>query len=62
MTDNSIPVWDRLSGAAAEAAKRGNWQQAKELETAAREAWLSHCEVVEAQERARGYSRRRSRE
>lgn len=46
-------VWDKLSGAAAEAAKHGNWQQAAELGGAAREAWLHHCEAVEAEIKAR---------
>lgn len=50
MTDNA---WDRLAGAAAEAAKRGNWQQAAELGGAARQAWLQHCEAIHEQEQAR---------
>ncbi len=54
MTDNSTPVWDRLAGAAAEAAKHGDWRLAGELSGAARQAWLQHCEAVHAQEQARG--------
>ena len=54
MTDNRIPVWDRLGGMAIEAAKRGNMQQAYELGCAAREAWLGHCEAVHGNEQARG--------
>lgn len=50
MTHNA---WDRLAGAAAEAAKRGDWVRAGELGAAAREAWLNHCEAVHAQEQAR---------
>lgn len=53
MTDNSIPAWDRLAGAAAEAAKRGDGQRARELGLAARDAWLGHCEGVEAQAQGR---------
>ena len=53
MADNSILPWDRLGGAALEAARRGDTQRATELAYAARAAWLSHCEAVYAQERAR---------
>jgi hypothetical protein len=54
MTDNSIPVWDRLGGMALEAARRGDTQRARELAYAAREAWLGHSESVHTQEQARG--------
>jgi len=50
MSENA---WNRLAGAAAEAAKRGQWQQARELGAAAREAWEAHCEAVHAKEQAR---------
>lgn len=45
--------WDVLAGKAARAAAHGNWELAKELGSAAREAWLNHCEGVEAQAQAR---------
>lgn len=47
------PVWDKLAGDAARAAARGQWQLARELGNAAREAWLNHCEAVHAEEQAR---------
>ncbi len=53
MSDESIPVWDRLSGAADRAAARGDWKQATELAYAAREAWLNHCENVETEQEAK---------
>ena len=54
MSNESVPPWDRLAGAAAEAARHGNWRLAGELSGAARQAWLQHCEAVHAQEQARG--------
>ena len=53
MSNESIPPWDRLAGAAAEAARHGNWRLAGELGGAARQAWLQHCEAVHMEEVAR---------
>jgi hypothetical protein len=50
---SETPPWDRLAGAAYRAARHGDWKQAAELGFAARQAWLSHCESVHAQEQAR---------
>jgi hypothetical protein len=46
---SETPLWNRLAGAAHRAAQAGNHQQAADLGTAAREAWLNHCDAVEAQ-------------
>ena len=51
---SETPPWDKLAGAAYRAARHGDWKQAAELGHAAREAWLHHCQGVEAQDRARG--------
>lgn len=61
MTDESIPVWDRLAGFADAAAKRGQWHQAAKLWGAARDAWLHHCESVEAELRGKRLAHRRKR-
>jgi hypothetical protein len=49
----TTPPWLKLSGAASDAAARGQWQLARELSDAAREAWLNHCESVNGEERVR---------
>ena len=49
----TTPPWQKLSGAASAAAARGEWQLARELGDAAREAWLNYCAAVHAEEKAR---------
>lgn len=52
------PLWDKLAGMAAAAAARGDGQRARELGFAARDAWLGHCEAVEAQQRGKRLAHR----
>jgi hypothetical protein len=58
---SEIPPWDKLAGAAYRASQRGDWKQAAELGTAAREAWLNHCDAVEAQQRGKRLAYRRQK-
>jgi len=44
------PLWNKLAGAAYRAGQQGNWKVAAELSGAARQAWLNHCEAVNAQQ------------
>jgi hypothetical protein len=56
------PVWDKLAGAAAKAAARGDWQQARELQLASWQARLDAYEASAAEEKARNWGGGREQE